>query len=117
MRRITDMTVREMVKMIQIEVRDSDLQPSRAAELLAKLTALLGNCFEEIRQADHAYAVCLLAHLEREAKANRARMHAEISPEYQRKREARDTRELVQELIGSLKYLLRSAEAEMRLSR
>jgi hypothetical protein len=111
------MTVRELVKQIQVEIRDTDLQPARAAELLTKLTALLGNCFEEIREADHAYALVLLACLESEAKANRAKIRAETSPEYRRKREARDTRDLVQELIGSLKYLLRSAEAEMRLAR
>ena len=110
-------TVRELVKQIQVEVREKDLQPARAAELLTKLTALLGNCFEEIRQADHDYAVVLLCHLESESKANRAKIRAETSPEYRRKREARDTRELVQEMIGSLKYLLRSAEAEMRLAR
>jgi hypothetical protein len=111
------MTVRELVKQIQIEIRDTDLQPARAAELLTKLTALLGNCFEEIREADHVYALVLLSCLESEAKANRAKIRAETSPEYRRKREARDTRDLVQELIGSLKYLLRSAEAEMRLAR
>lgn len=110
-------TVRDMVKDIQVEIRGGDLQPSRAAELLTKLTALLGSCFEEIRAADHAYAIVLLYWLDTETKANRAKIRAETTLEYQRKREARDTRDLVQELIGSLKYLLRSAEAEMRLSR
>ena len=47
------MTVREMVKQIQREVRDAaDLQPDRAADLLTKLTALLGNISDEIRIAD-----------------------------------------------------------------
>ncbi len=111
------MTVRDIIRTMQVEIRDTDLQPARAAELLAKLTALMGNCNDEIRIADQAYAVCLLGHLEQEEKANRARIRAEISPEYARKREARDTKELVIELVRSLKYLLRSAEEEMRLSR
>ncbi len=110
-------TVRDLVKAMQVEIRETDLQPSRAAELLAKLTALLGNCNDEIRVSDQAYALCLLGHLQQEEKANRARIQAEISPEYARKREARDTKELVVELVRSLKYLLRSAEEEMRLSR
>lgn len=110
-------TVRDLVKAMQVEILRGDLQPTRATELLTKLTALLGSCFEEIREADHEYAVVLLQHLESETKANRAKIRAETTPEYSRKREARDTRDLVQELIGSLKYLLRSAEAEMRLSR
>ena len=111
------MTVRERVKAAQKEIRDGgELLPTRAAQLLMELTALLGNCLEEIREADSAYATVLLRALETSEKANRAKIWAETSGEYQRKREARDTRELVQELVASLKYYLRSLEAEMRLS-
>ena len=110
-------TVRALVREMQTEIRDADLQPTRAAELLMKLTALLGNCAEEIRRCDHAYAEILLAYLSTEETANRAKIHAETSREYLAKREARDTKELVTELIRSLKYLLRTHEEEMRLSR
>ena len=111
------MTVRALVKSIQLEIRDGgELLPERAAQLLTHLTALLGNVNDEIRQADMEYAVVLLKCLEGEEAANRAKIRAEISPEYQRKREARDTKELTQEMIRSLKYLLRAAEEEMRLS-
>jgi hypothetical protein len=107
-----------MVRDIQREVMSpSDLTPDRAAELLVMLTALIANIAEEIRYADHTYAAVLLACLDSETKANRARIRAEISPEYQRKREARDTKELVVELVRSLKYFLRSKEEEMRLTR
>lgn len=102
---------------MQREIRDTELQPSRAADLLGKLTALIGNCNDEIREADIAYNICLLGHLQQEERANRAKIHAEISPEYQRAREAKDTKELVVELVRSLKYMIRSAEEEMRLSR
>ena len=111
------MSVRELVGQMQREVRDTDLQPSRAAELLAKLTALLGNVNAEVREADMAFNVELLKCLQTDEKANRARIRAETTPEYSRKREARDTKELVVELVRSLKYVLRSAEEEMRLSR
>lgn len=111
------MTVRSRIKSAQVEIRDGgELLPTRAAQLLMELTALLGNCAEAIRAADSAYAVLLLRELESSEHANRARIRAETSPEYARKREARDARELVVELIRSLKYLLRSAEEEMRLS-
>ncbi len=110
-------TIRDMVKAMQVEIRDTDLQPDRAAELLTKMTALIGNCNDEIRQADQLYSHCLLKCLQMESKANRAKILAEVSPEYQRKREARDTKELVVEMIGSLKYLLRSKQEEMRLAR
>lgn len=112
------MTIREMVRAIQVEMRDhADLAPERARVLLAQLTALLGNCNDEVRVADAAYSQVLLTYLDSADKANRARIRAEVSPEFARKREARDTKELVIELVRALKYLLRSVEEEMRLAR
>jgi len=110
-------TVRELVRDIQREIRDTDLLPDRAADLLTKLTALLGNINDEIREADQLYAMVLLAFLESDEAAARAKIRAEVSPEYQRKREARDLKELALELIRSLKYFLRAKEEEMRLTR
>lgn len=112
------MTVREMVKTYQREVQQTaDLLPDRAAELLMKLTALMGNCADEIRAADSEYAVTLLHFLDTEKKANRARIRAEISPEFRRKSEARDTKELVIELTRSLKYYLKAKQDEYQMAR
>ncbi len=111
------MTVREWVRDIQREIRDTDLQPDRAAELLVKLTALMGNCNDAIREADADYATVLLSFLQADEAANRAKIRAETTPAYQRKREARDTKELCVELCRSLKYLLKSHEESMRLAR
>lgn len=103
---------------MQVEIRDAvDLLPDRAAQLLTKLTALMGNCNDEIREADVEYAGVLLKHLDSEEAANRAKIRAETTPEYLRKREARDTKELVIELVRSLKYFLKAKEEEMRLTR
>ena len=110
-------TVRDLVRAIQREVRDTDLQPDRAADLLTKLTALIGNIADEQRDADAAYAVVLLRLLESEEAASRAKIRAETTPEYARKREARDMRELAIELIRSLKAYLRTKQDEMRLTR
>jgi hypothetical protein len=77
----------------------------------------LANVATEIREADFEYAGMLLKYLGGEEAANRAKIRAETTLEYLRKREARDTKELVLELIRSLKYYLRTAEEEMRLSR
>lgn len=110
--------MRDRVKAAQVEIRDGgELHPMRATQLLMELTALLGNCAEEIRAADAAYATVLLRELDENEKANRAKIRAETSAEYERKREARDTKELVYELISSLKYLLRAQAEEMRLAR
>ena len=112
------MTVRDLVRSMQQEVRDTaDLLPGRAAEILMKLTALMGNCNDEIREADHAYSVVLLQFLDADEAANRARIRAETSLQFIRKREARDIKELVIELVRSLKYFLKAKEEEMRLSR
>ena len=110
-------SVRDRVKRIQVELRQGDLEPTQAREHLVTLSALYGNVLQEIREADAAYAYVLLAHLESSEKANRAKIRAETSPEYQRKQEDRDTRELVQEMTRSLKYYLRSQEEELRLAR
>ena len=112
------LSVRDWVKDIQRDVRDTpDLLPDRAAAMLTTLTALMGNCNDEIRHADADYARVLLQCLERDEAANRAKIRAEITPEYARKREARDTKELVVELVRSLKYFLRCKEDEVRLTR
>lgn len=112
------MTIRDLIKGMQQEIRDTpDLLPSRAAELLTKLSALIGNCNDEIREADHAYAVVLLQFLDADEAANRAKIRAETSMPFIRKREARDTKELVIELVRSLKYFLKAKEEEMRLTR
>lgn len=110
-------SVRDLVKSFQVEIRDTDLQPDRAADVLLQLTALLGNCNDEIREADADYATVLLSFLQADEAANRAKIRAETTPSYQRKREARDTKELIVELCRSLKYLLKAKEEERQLSR
>jgi hypothetical protein len=111
-------TVRGLVRDIQREVLESaDLQPDRAAELLNHLTALLGNCNDELRASDLEYKRVLLACLKTNEAANRARIEAETSPEYVRRQEAQHLKELTIELIRSLKMFLKSKQEEMRLSR
>jgi hypothetical protein len=107
-------SVREMIRVIQHEVRDGDVTPGRAADMLTTLTALLGNVNDEIREADMEYARVLLDHLGHDEAANRAKIRAETTEQYRRKREARDTKELTVELIRSLKFLLKAKSEEMR---
>jgi len=111
------LTVRDIIKQRQLEVRSEDLQPPRAAEILNELSSLLGNCNDEIRRCDMDYNKELLRCYEQEEKANRAKIKAEISEQYQARREARDTKELVLEMIRSLKYFLKAKEDEKSTSR
>lgn len=110
-------TVRDRVREIQVAMRAGDLMPAEARGHLQTLTSLLGNCNDELREADAEYSQVLLGHLNGSEAANRARIKAEITPEYQRKREAKDTRDLVVEMIRSLKTVIRSVSDEMNLSR
>ena len=105
-------TIREIITDYQNEILSEDLQPDRAAEILIKISALFGNLNDEIRIADMEYNKELLRCLESEEKANRAKIKAEISSQFNRKRIARDTKELAIEMIRSLKYFLRAKEEE-----
>lgn len=111
------MTIRDIVKGIQLEVGKGDLPPERARVLLNQLTALLGNVNAEMRAADMEFNGVLLECMTGTEAANRARIRAETTPQYARKREARDVKELTVEMIRSLKIFVRSIEEEMRLSR
>ena len=95
----------------------ADLQPERARELLLLLSALLGNVNAESREADMAYNRILLSYLESSEKANHAKIRAESTPEYLRKREADDTKKELVISTQSLKKCIDSLSDEMRLSR
>lgn len=111
------MSVRELIEEMRREVRDKDLPPQRAAEITTKLTALLGNVLDEIRDAEMAFNRVLLTHLDAEKKANRARIVAQTTPEYARAKQAKDTQVVVLEMIRSLRQVLRTQTEEMRLTR
>lgn len=110
-------TVRDLVNAFKREVLQGDLAPQRAAEIELKLSALLGNILEEIRNAEALYADVLLKCMESEGKANRAKVRAQTTPEYLRKQAAKDCHTLAVEMIRSLRGMLRMATEEMRLTR
>lgn len=109
-------TVRQMVTAIQVELRGGDVVPSRARELLMTLTSLMGNCNAEVSRTEGDFTRVLAKCLDEEQKANRAKIRAELSPEYTAKQEARNALTLVVEMIRSLKTILKSIEEEMRLA-
>ena len=109
-------SIRDRIKAVQKQLRDGALTPDLTRESLVMLTALLGNVNDELRAADHEYKLVLRECLQSHAKANRARIEAEVSPQYQRAREAKDTFTLAQEMIRSCRAYLRSLDEEMRLS-
>ena len=109
-------SIRERISAIQRDLRDGALTPDLTRESLVVLTALLGNVQDEQRVADHEYKLVLLGALQTHEKANRARIAAEVTPQFQRAKEAKDAANLVVEMIRSCKAYLRSLDEEMRLS-
>lgn len=114
---MSNKSVRERIAAIQRDLRDGALTPDLARESLVQLTALLGNVSDEQRVADGEYKQVLLDAMRSESKANRARIVAETSPQYQRARTAKDTQTLVIEMIRSCRAYLRSLDEEMKLAR
>jgi hypothetical protein len=111
------MTIRERIKGIQHELANGALTPDLARESLVRLTSLLGNVHDAQRKADHEYKLVLLGCMAGGEAANRARIRAEVSEQYQAAREAKDTADLVVEMIRSLKSYMRSLDEEARLAR
>lgn len=109
------MSVRELVNAIRNEVRDSEVSPERAAVLASQLSALLGNIAAEIRKADMAYNRVYALCLDEEKKANRAKIRAELTAEYESKREAHDLHMVAVEMVRSLRKLQDTYREEMRL--
>jgi hypothetical protein len=108
-------SVRDLVKQAQAEMLTGEMMPARQREWQAKLTALLGNVQQEIREADALYASVLLGVMANEEKANRARIVAETTPAFHRKREAHDMEKLVMEMLRTLRQNMRSISDEMRM--
>jgi hypothetical protein len=111
------MSVRERIAAIQRDILLGAVTPEQARQWLMTLTALLGKCHDESRIADHEYKLVLLGCLQGDEAASRAKIRAEVTPQYQRAQEAKDTAELVIEMIRSCKVFTRSLDEEMRLSR
>lgn len=109
-------TVRDLVSAIQKRMLAGYATPMLAAEDLVEATALMANVQKEIREADHAYAVVLLRFLDADEAATRARIRAETSLEFVRKREAKDLGVFLEETVRTLKVLVKLEEAEMRLT-
>ena len=111
------MTIRDMLARLRSEVIAGDLSPARAGEIATQLSALLGNVTQEIREADMAYNAVFAKCLDEEGKANRARIRAELTQEYLRKREAHDLQLVTVEMVRSLRKMQDTFRDEMRLAR
>lgn len=109
------MTVRDRIASIHSQQLRGQTTPTEAAQWLATLGALVGNVLQEIREAEADYNLVYVRHLDTEGKANRAKIRAELTEEYQRLRVARDLFKQVEHQMSTLKYLLKAHDTERRL--
>lgn len=110
------MEIELKIEEIRKSVATGDLPAGVAAEHLNELSALLGSVNSSIRLADLNYSKKLLLCLEEETKANRAKIKAEISEEYQIARRMKDIKELVIEMMRALKFYIKSKSEEYKLT-
>lgn len=110
---LNNMTIREMVATIQKELRETELLPMRAAEILNQLSSLLGNVNDEVTQRQMDYNLYLFG-ISEDKTVSKARLLGETSDLFRDLLTAKATKELVESMIGSLKYYLRSKEHEYR---
>jgi len=110
-------SVRDRIKAIQRDILAGAVTPEQSRQWLITLTALMGNVNDEQRIADHEYKLVLLGCLQGDEAANRAKIRAGVTPQFQRAEEAKHTAQLVLEMIRSCKVYLRSLDEEMRLAR
>jgi hypothetical protein len=110
------MTIRELVRGIQQQLASGNMTPDRASTLRLQLSALIGNCSEEIRFCRGAYAEVKRDALRTEKVKNRADVLAETTTQFQLLEEARDTKELVVEMGRALRDYLQHERDVRQLS-
>lgn len=103
-----------MISDYQNEILKGNLLPVRASEILTELSALLGNINDRITETDMLYNKVLLEYLETEKTANRAKIKANITKEYEDMKNARNTEKVALEIIRGLKYYLKAKEDEYK---
>ena len=109
-----EQTIRQMVDGYQTRVKNHDLQPAEAVEILKDLASIMGNINDKILETEIAYNITLKQALDANEKANRAIIIAKCSPQYEYMMQARNTEKEVKMLISSLNRFLRVKEDEMR---
>lgn len=112
---MAEATIRDHIRKIERAMLQGGLHPAQVREFLSITTALLGSCNREVVEADLAFN-SFLAGCKRSANsAAAARIEAEDSEQYRRKREAEAEQANCEEMVRTLKVLLKSLDSEMRV--
>lgn len=105
-------TASQLIEDYRREIRDTDIDRVRAAEILNKLSALYGNVTEEIRGREMEYNKVFANTLATNDSVAKAEVLSKITPEYTNFRVARDLEKVLLEMIRSLKHYCKVRENE-----
>lgn len=106
--------IREALFRILGNAKDDSLLPHQLADILVRLTGLYPSIVQEVTASDIAFKAVLLAELQQEQAASRARIKAENSEAYRRWRGAKDLESICVEAIRTYKKVLQTKSEEKR---
>ena len=110
-------TVRDHIKDIQNEIRTNDFDPNRASEMLSMLSSLLGNVNDQLKDIQMSYNRKLMAIMKTANSVSGAKLEAETTNEFEQLLDIKGTKELVLEMIRSMKYYLKAKMEEYKETR
>jgi hypothetical protein len=107
-----DDSVRDLINARRAKMLTGTLTLDDTATLLTDCAALLGNVSEEILEAGQAYALRFKEIADADITVAKAKVIAETTPEYWRLQRANKYREVLLEMLRSLKYRFKALQAE-----
>lgn len=110
-------TIRQLLNDYNTEIFNKDILPDRATEILRDISSLYGNILDKIKDTEVLYNIVLLGFLDSEKKANRAKIKAEITKEYQDLQDAINAEKIALQTIRSLNRFIDSKKEEIRNSK
>jgi uncharacterized protein YlzI (FlbEa/FlbD family) len=106
--------IKNKIIALRNEIQDGNLDPYRVSEMLVELTSLFANANEEVIDASLEYNRKLLVISEDSESVAKAKLKAETTEEWRRKRQAENLKEWCVEMIRSLKYFIKSKIEELK---
>lgn len=107
--------VRKHIEDIRQEVLETDLQPGRAAELMAKLTSLYSNVLDELAADIFVFNKVEAGFVVTEPTAARAKALARATVQYSALLSSQHLEKSTLQMMQSLKALVKFKQEEMRL--
>ncbi len=111
---MSDRTVRDIVRQAQRVLAHGTPELAVARDLYAELTALTGNCQDELRAADAEYDGQLFRDIEDCGAVAKGTIKSRLSPQWARKREAEDVLALNERMVKTLDRLVFSMGMELK---